>query len=63
MKKKKYEKPSLKVVEIELSKCIAASTTSVKQGESEHWIIESDGTATWDDAPIELEGGKPKPRW
>lgn len=63
MKKKKYEKPLLKMVEIELGECIATSTMSVNKGNSEHWNIEYEGTATWDDAPIELEGGKPKPRW
>lgn len=58
--KKKYEKPTLKVVEITLDKCIAASPVQVKQGQSVHQNLESE-TSGWEGDVIMLdENGDPK---
>lgn len=53
MKKKKvYEKPQLKVVEIQLSECIAGSvnpTVIVKKGSSKERLrIVDDSNSSWD---------------
>lgn len=51
-KKKEYEKPQLKVVKIELSECIAGSTTpvvTVKKGSSTERVRISDtSNSSWD---------------
>ncbi len=58
--KKKYEKPIVKIVEMEMTGCIATASFTIKQGQTVHQSMTgSDAGREWKDSFELDENGRP----